>query len=88
MRQQNRLSSLQMCVTGKHDFLIGFREIEQSKLSVAQRIVQSINFVAQPETQISCNLIVPAAARVQLAAGVANHLHQPSFNKRMHIFRR
>ena len=74
MRQENRLSSLQMSVAGKHDLLIGFREIEQGPLRVAQRIVQSIDLVAQPETQISCDLIVPAAARVQLAAGVANHL--------------
>ena len=74
-----------MRVTWNDHGTIGFGGVEQRLLSRARTRHDLIDCLAQPESQISSNLIVAAAARVQLAASLADLLDQTRFDKRMNV---
>ena len=75
-----------MRVSRNHGGAICFGHVKEGLLIGDQPNRDEIDFLAQPKTQVCRDLVVTAAARVQLAAGVTNHLNQTRLDERMHIF--
>ncbi len=75
-----------MRVTGQHQIAVAFGGVEQGALQLAQSAVESVERVANPQLDIRDDLIVAAAAGVQLAAHVAQTLDQGAFDVRVDVF--
>ena len=86
MRKKNWLGSLQVCVTRNDGLAVLRCEVEQRLLRRSYESIQVVYRFTKPQTQISGNLIVAAAASVQLQTVVSNKINQTCFNKRMNIF--
>src|SRR5712691_2070252 len=66
VRKHDRLRALQMGVTWNHRLTVCLGEIEEGFLRISERRCDAIYLFSQPKTQVSSDLIVPAATRVQL----------------------
>src|SRR5262249_507366 len=86
MRREHRLSPLQMRVARQNDVALALRGVEQALLQLAQAYINCVNGGGGPEVQGGGDLIVAAAAGVQLAADVAEPLDQRLLDVRVNIF--
>src|SRR5438105_13927246 len=85
MSEHHRLGSLQVSVTGNYGFRVTFGKRHESRLHILHMRVHRVDLVPYPQPERSRHLIVPAAARVELAARVADRVDQFSFDKRMDV---
>src|SRR3990172_9144074 len=74
MGQKHRLRTLQVRIAGNSNVNVGLSQDNERSLRVVQICDELIDCLAQPDAQVSCNLIVTAASGVKLAAGIANQL--------------
>src|SRR5207247_10088448 len=56
-------------------------------LKVSEQLASHINLTSQKETKVGRDLIIPAAAGVQLVAGIANRGDKLSLDEAVDIFR-
>ena len=71
-RDGNRLRPLKVRISGHNVIGIFGRLGDKGFLQVGDFGFQKVNLVPQPEAQVRCDLVVSAAARVQLLGGVAD----------------
>src|SRR6185295_17652646 len=71
MREQNGLRALKVRVTRHHRIKICFSQLNNRALKLADERVQAINLSAQKNPQISSDLIVAAATRMNLVSRIA-----------------
>ena len=85
MCKQDRLRPLQVGITREHGLAVPSARSRSASFAVTIR-GQMVDRVSQPQTQVSGDLIVAAAAGVQLPSGLTYLFHQPRLDKRMDIF--
>ena len=85
MRQTQRLSTLEMGVTGNHRGLVPIRLIQQSLLKPLQIAIDLIEPAPEPQPKIRPHLIIAAAARVELFAHGTHQSDQPPLHGEMNI---
>jgi hypothetical protein len=84
--EEDGLRTLQVCVTRKNNLAVRASKLEERFLHGHYALADIVSGVAQPQTQISSDLIVAAPSRVQLQASWAYQIDKARFDKRMHIF--
>ena len=88
MRHQNRLRPLQMRVS-RHCILTGiFCLLHEFANQLRQHSRYRIDLIADIQSQVGRNLLVAAAAGVELVTHFTNQLHQSLLDEMMHIFDR
>ena len=86
MRRQHRLGPLQVRVAGQDHVALALGGVDQGRLQFDQAAVDAVDGVAHPELDIGDDLIVAAAAGVQLAADVAEPRDQGLLDVRVDVF--
>jgi hypothetical protein len=86
MSKTDGLGNLKMGESWHHGLLVSACLIKQGLLQLPQQFELLIDFAAQPETNVSCDLIVSGSGGVQSFTGVANELCKPSLDIQMDIF--
>ena len=77
MPESHRLSDLQVGETRHHGGGMFFRLIEEPLLQLSREAPDLVDRLAQPQTQIGCDLIVARAGGVQALAGLPDESDQP-----------
>src|SRR5262249_35049202 len=83
---EDRLCPLEVRVAGQDDVAVSLGGVEQRRLQVEQKTVHPIDGVARPQPDVGDDLVVAAAAGVQLAADVAEFLDEGAFDVRVDVF--
>ena len=78
--EQDRLGALEVGVAGQVDVADLQRPLEQHHLEIVDRRSDSEEFAFAPQTQVRRHLVVPTPGGVQLPAGRAGELGDPSFD--------
>ena len=86
MGRQHRLRPLHVGVAGQHHVAVALGGGEEGGLQVAQQPVEPVDGVAHPELHVGDDLIVAAAAGVQLAAHVAEPFDQRPLDVGVNVF--
>ena len=86
VRRQHRLGPLQVRVAGQDDVAVALGRVDERPLQLAQPAVEVVDGVAHPELDVGDDLVVAAAAGVQLAADVAEPLDQGPLDVRVDVF--
>ena len=88
VREQNRLGALQMRVAGHNKIDMLFGEIDERRLQFLElrRRLAGLFFDVKPE--VERNLVVAAARRVQLRAGVADFFDERALDIHMRVLKR
>ena len=86
VRRQHRLGALQVRVAGQDQVAVALGRGQQGALQFLQPAVEVVDGVAHPELHVGDDLIVAAAAGVQLAAEVAETLDQGALDVRVDVF--
>lgn len=86
MGKKHRLRPLKMRIARDHGLMKPFCDIDQSRLQVAGKDVDLIRFFAKPKPKCGCDLVIAAAASVELAACIADGFDQLCLDKRVNIF--
>src|SRR5262249_12415956 len=73
-------------VAGQDEVAVALGGREQGGLQLAQLAVEAVEGVADPELDVGDDLVVAAAAGVQLAADVAEALDQGALDVRVDVF--
>ena len=76
MCKKNRLCTLQVRVSGNYRVLMSCREPDKRTLNTPNKLDHRICFIAAPKSECCRDLIVAAAACVELSACVADLLYQ------------
>ena len=85
--ERNRLSNLHMREARHDDVVVLFSLGDEHLLKMLDATNNFVDFTAQIEADIGCNLIVAGAAGVKTLAGVTNQCSKSSFNIEMHVFK-
>src|SRR5258706_11506877 len=88
MREPHRLRSLQMRVAGQHDVDLALRALDQRAAQLRERRAQLERTRAQPEQEVGRDLVVAAAAGVQLPGNRPDDLEQAPLDVRVHVLER
>jgi len=83
--QRRDLSPLQVRVGRHHRLDLVGRPAEQHALQGGQRGVLPLDHPAQVQPHVGDDLVVAAAGRVQLGAGVSRELGQPALDGHVHV---
>ena len=86
MRREHGLGALQVRVAGQDDVEVAVAAVDEGLLQVEQSRVDAVEGVADPEPQIGGDLIVAAAAGVQLAADIAQALDERLLDVHVDVF--
>ncbi|CAI2041383.1 Uncharacterised protein [Serratia liquefaciens] len=86
MRESHRLRALQVGIPRHHRILIGFGGLHQRLLQLDDRLMQIADLLFAPQLQIGRDLIVAAAAGVQLLAQIADLLDQLLLHPAVDVF--
>ena len=86
MREANRLRTLQVGIARNNGLLVAARGIQQAANNPKHVGFQRFNVGAAPQTEIGRNLIVTAAAGVQLTPHIAKLFNQRGFDKAVNVF--
>ena len=86
MGEEQGLGPLEVGVAGEQSLVFTLGEIEKGTLGGADFGEPVVDLFAGPETKIGRDLIVAAAAGVELLAEVADGLDEFEFNSRVDIF--
>ena len=86
LRQRADLGALQVGV-GRHDRLdVLAGALEQRLLQPPQPLVLALDHAPQVQAHVGHDLVVAAASRVQLGAGLADELRQAALDRHVHVF--
>ena len=85
--KRNRLSNLHMRKARHDDVVVLFSLSDEDLLKMLDTTNNFVDFTAQVEADIGCNLIVAGATGVKTLAGVTNQCSESSFNIEMHVFK-
>src|SRR5262249_32022208 len=77
---------LQVRVAGQDQIAVALGRLQQGALQLLQPAVDNVEGVAQPQLHVGDDLVVAAAAGVQLAAEVAEALDQGALDVRVDVF--
>ena len=86
MRRQHRLGALEVRVAGQNDAGLALGRCYEGPLQVGEKAVEFVDRVANPELHVGDDLIVAAAAGVQLAAHVAELRDEGTLDVRVDVF--
>jgi hypothetical protein len=85
VREQHRLRALEVRVAGYERRRVSARDAAERALQGGQRGVDRVALGAEPEAQVRRDLIVPAPARVELAAERPDHLRQAALDRHVDV---
>ena len=86
VRGQHRLGPLRMGIAGQDHVQVAVAAAHEGPLQVDQPLVDLVDRLADPEPQVGRDLIVAAAAGMELAAGVAEPVDQGPLDVHVDIF--
>src|SRR5215831_9180961 len=85
MGRQDRLRSLQVRVAGQDQVAVALRRRYQRRLQVLQEAVEPVDGAAHPELDVGDDLVIAAAAGVELAADIAEALDQGALDMGVNV---
>ena len=86
MAESDRLRRLQMSESGHDDIRPRLCLGNERGLQVSQRLIDIVDGVADPQTEIGCDLIVTGTPGMQPARRCADQISQPGFYIHMNVF--
>ena len=87
VRERDRLRALQVRVSRHHRVDLGRSPLDESPREREQRAVETVQQLDDEQAQVQRDLVVAAAAGVQLSADGAGALGQHALDRRMHVLR-
>ena len=85
MSKAHRLCHLQVRKTRHHRVCMSASLTDKCLLQLLKQFILRIDHVTQPETDISCDLIVARSGCMQALARIADQQRQPSFDVEMNV---
>src|SRR2546425_52095 len=88
VREQYRLSALQMGVSGDNQVLVSFSLTDDRLLQTADQASDGVDRFSQEEPLVESNLIIAAAGSMKFPPNIPDFLDQSRFNRHMNILPR
>ena len=88
MTERDRLCGLQMREPRQNGIHMGFRLLDKRPLQILQLMVERVDGIAHPQSEISRDLIVTAASRMEAARRLTDLLRQCRFHVHVDILER
>ena len=85
MTERDRLCGLQMCEARQNGIRMSFRFLDKRPLQILQLVVERVDGIAHPQSEIGCDLIIPAASRMEAARRLTDLLRQCRFHVHVDI---
>ena len=75
-----------MRVSGENDVQVAFAAIEKSDLQLLQQLIDSIERIASPKSNVGVDLVVAAARCVKFSSRIAQAINKCLFNVHVDVF--